>query len=136
MSMAVQTIMLMASSFGIKEVKLATDELIVAIILVQIIAIPGSFIFSRLCQSFGNVKVLLLATSLWTGVCLFAYFLVDGSTMFFIAAGIIGFMMGGTQSVNRSTYAKMLPDTEDTTSYFSFYEVLEKTGAPVFSSTS
>lgn len=131
MSMAVQTIMLMASSFGIKEVKLATDELIVAIILVQIIAIPGSFIFSRLCQSFGNVKVLLLATSLWTGVCLFAYFLVDGSTMFFIAAGIIGFMMGGTQSVNRSTYAKMLPDTEDTTSYFSFYEVLEKTGVVI-----
>ena len=131
MSMAVQTIMLMASSFGIKEVKLATDELIVAIILVQIIAIPGSFIFSRLCQSFGNVKVLLLATSLWTGVCLFAYFLVDGSTMFFIAAGIIGFMMGGTQSVNRSTYAKMLPETEDTTSYFSFYEVLEKTGVVI-----
>lgn len=131
MSMAVQTIMLMASSFGIKEVKLATDELIVAIILVQIIAIPGSFIFSRLCQSFGNVKVLLLATSLWTGVCLFAYFLVDGSTMFFVAAGIIGFMMGGTQSVNRSTYAKMLPETEDTTSYFSFYEVLEKTGVVI-----
>ncbi len=131
MSMAVQTIMLMASSFGIKEVKLATDELIIAIILVQVIAIPGSFLFSWLCQKHGNVKVLLLATSLWTGVCLFAYFLVDGSLMFFVAAGIIGFMMGGTQSVNRSTYAKMLPDTEDTTSYFSFYEVLEKSGVVI-----
>ena len=131
MSMAVQTIMLMASSFGIKEVKLASDELIIAIILVQIIAIPGSFLFSALSKRFGNVPVLIIATSLWTGVCLFAYFLVDGSHMFFVAAGIIGFMMGGTQSLNRSTYAKMLPDTEDTASYFSFYEVLEKSGVVI-----
>lgn len=131
MSMAVQTIMLMASSFGIKEVKLASDELIIAIILVQIIAIPGSFLFSALSKRFGNVPVLIIATTLWTGVCLFAYFLVDGSQMFFVAAGIIGFMMGGTQSLNRSTYAKMLPDTEDTASYFSFYEVLEKGGVVI-----
>lgn len=132
MSMAIQTIMLMASSFGIKEVKLASDELIVAIILVQLIAIPGSFLFSWLSRRHGNVRILALATILWTGVCLFAYFLVNGSNMFFVAAGIIGFMMGGTQSLNRSTYTKMLPSgTEDTASYFSFYEVLEKAGVVI-----
>jgi UMF1 family MFS transporter len=51
--------------------------------------------------------------------------------MFFIAAGMIGFMMGGTQSLNRSTYTKMLPETDDTASYFSFYEVLEKLGVVI-----
>ena len=129
MSMAIQTIMLMASSFGIKEVKLASDELIIAILLIQLIAIPGAFLFSWLSKQWGNVTVLLMATAMWAGVCLFAYFLVDGSAMFFVAAGIVGFMMGGTQSLNRSTYTKMLPETEDTASYFSFYEVLEKLGA-------
>jgi len=131
MSMAIQTIMLMASSFGIKEVKLASDELILAILLIQLIAIPGAFLFSWLSKKWGNVTVLLIATTLWAGVCLFAYFLVNGSSMFFVAAGIVGFMMGGTQSLNRSTYTKMLPDTEDTASYFSFYEVLEKLGVVI-----
>ena len=131
MSMAIQTIMLMASSFGIKEVKLASDELILAILLIQLIAIPGAFLFSWLSKKWGNVTVLLIATTLWAGVCLFAYFLVNGSSMFFVAAGIVGFMMGGTQSLNRSTYTKMLPDTEDTASYFSFYEVLEKRGVVI-----
>lgn len=131
MSMAIQTIMLMASSFGIKEVKLASDELIIAILLIQLIAIPGAFLFSWLSKQWGNVTVLLMATAMWAGVCLFAYFLVDGSAMFFVAAGIVGFMMGGTQSLNRSTYTKMLPETEDTASYFSFYEVLEKLGVVI-----
>jgi len=131
MSMAIQTIMLMASSFGIKEVKLASDELILAILLIQLIAIPGAFLFSWLSKKWGNVTVLLIATTLWAGVCLFAYFLVNGSSMFFVAAGIVGFMMGGTQSLNRSTCPKMLPDTEDTASYFSFYEVLEKLGVVI-----
>ena len=131
MSMAIQTIMLMASSFGIKEINLPDDQLIVAIILVQIVAIPGSFLFSYLSGKYGNIRVLIVATFLWGATCAFAYSLVNGSTMFFIAAGMIGFMMGGTQSLNRSTYTKMLPDTEDTASYFSFYEVLEKLGVVI-----
>ena len=131
MSMAIQTIMLMASSFGIKEIQLPEDQLIVAIIVVQIVAIPGSFLFSRLSGRYGNVPVLIVATFLWGATCAFAYSLVNGSTMFFIAAGLIGFMMGGTQSLNRSTYTKMLPETDDTASYFSFYEVLEKLGVVI-----
>jgi len=131
MSMAIQTIMLMASSFGIKEINLPDDQLIIAIILVQIVAIPGSFLFSRLSGKYGNIPVLIVATILWGATCAFAYSAVNGVTMFFIAAGMIGFMMGGTQSVNRSTYTKMLPDTDDTASYFSFYEVLEKLGVVI-----
>jgi UMF1 family MFS transporter len=131
MSMAIQTIMLMASSFGIKEIQLPDDQLILAIILVQVVAIPGAFLFSRLSRRYGNIPVLIAATALWGTTCALVYAHVDGTTMFFIAAGMIGFMMGGTQSLNRSTYTKMLPDTDDTASYFSFYEVLEKLGVVI-----
>ncbi len=131
MSMAVQTIMLMASSFGIKEIKLADDQLIIAIILVQVVAIPGAFLFSRLSQRIGNSPSAHASHGLWDGRVPFATSLSTASLMFFIAAGMIGFMMGGTQSVNRSTYTKMLPDTDDTHRTSAFYEVLEKLGVVI-----
>lgn len=149
-SMAVQTIMLMAQFFGMKEVHtysdptgvgygifpqliiretgLTTTQLIVAIILVQLIAVPGAWLFSRGSTMLGNVRTLIIALISWIFVCLFAYFIVDTPNEFYVAAGWIGFMMGGTQSLSRSTYSKMLPETSDHTSFFSFYDVLEKLG--------
>ena len=127
-SMAVQTIMLMASSFGIKEVKLSDTQLILAIIAVQLLAIPGAFLMAWLSGRIGNLRTLAVCLAVWVGVCIYAYAFVTDVNGFFVAAGIIGFMMGGTQSMNRSTYSKMLPETQDHASYFSFYEVLEKGG--------
>lgn len=149
-SMAVQTIMLMAQFFGMKEVHtysdptgvgyglypqlilretgLSTTQLIVAIVLVQLIAVPGAWLFSRGSRVLGNVRMLIIALISWIFVCLFAFFIVDTPNEFYIAAGWIGFMMGGTQSLSRSTYSKMLPETSDHTSFFSFYDVLEKLG--------
>ncbi|MGB1032201.1 MAG: MFS transporter, partial [Flavobacteriales bacterium] len=137
-SMAVQTIMLMAQFFGMKEVHQVIDgvektgltdsQFIIAILLIQIIAIPGAFLFSRASAKFGNVNTLKIALALWIGVCIFAFAIVDSPSEFYIAAGWIGFIMGGTQSLGRSTYSKFLPDTEDHASFFSFYDVLEKVG--------
>ena len=128
LSMALQTIMLMASSFGIKEVNLKDNELIVAIIAVQLLSIPGAFFVSWVSSKIGNIKTLMGCIVVWAGVCVYTYGLVQDVNGFYVAAGIIGFMMGGTQSLNRSSYSKMLPQTEDHASYFSFYEVLEKGG--------
>ena len=128
LSMALQTIMLMASSFGIKEVNLQDNELIVAIIAVQLLSIPGAFFVSWVSSKIGNIKTLMGCIVVWAGVCVYTYGLVQDVNGFYVAAGIIGFMMGGTQSLNRSSYSKMLPQTEDHASYFSFYEVLEKGG--------
>ena len=128
MSMAIQTIMLMATSFGIKEVQLTTAELIVATLLVQVVAIPGAFFVAWLSGKIGNVKALGACILAWCAVCAYAYWFASTKEGFYVAAGVIGFMMGGTQSLNRSTYSKLLPETEDHASYFSFYEVLEKSG--------
>ena len=128
LSMALQTIMLMASSFGIKEVLLNDTELILAIIAVQVLAIPGAFFVSWVSSKMGNIPTLIGCIVVWSLVCVYTYYFVRDVYGFYLAAGIIGFMMGGTQSLNRSSYSKMLPETEDHASYFSFYEVLEKGG--------
>jgi UMF1 family MFS transporter len=138
-SMGVQTIMQMASLFGTKEVTrldengnevigLADGQLIVAVLLVQIIAIPGAMTFSFCSRKFGNLNTLKIALTVWAGVCLFAYFVVHTPVEFYIAAGSIGFIMGGTQALARSTYSKFLPETNDHASFFSFYDVTEKVG--------
>ena len=128
MSMAIQTIMLMATSFGIKEVQLTSPELIVATLLVQVVAVPGAFFVAWCSGKFGNVRALAGCILAWCGVCVYAYWFATSKEGFYVAAAVIGFMMGGTQSLNRSTYSKFLPQTEDNASYFSFYEVLEKGG--------
>ena len=128
MSMAIQTIMLMASSFGKKEVGLSDMELIITIFVVNFLAIPGAFGVSALSKRIGNIRALICCIIGWTLVCLSAYFFATNKIGFYFIAGGIGFLMGGTQSLNRATYSKILPDTEDPASYFSFYEVLEKGG--------
>lgn len=138
-SMGVQTIMQMASLFGTKEViridengqqvvGLADGQLIAAVLMVQIVAIPGAILFSWSARKFGNLNTLKIALAFWGCVCLFAYYVVHTPLEFYIAAGSIGFIMGGTQSLARSTYSKFLPRTEDNASYFSFYDVTEKVG--------
>ncbi|AUC81647.1 MFS transporter [Lacinutrix sp. Bg11-31] len=131
-SMAVQTIMLMAVYFGEKEIAWANNDektmgLIASILVIQVVAILGAFLTSRASAKFGNIKTLIVINAFWMFLCFYAYFMIT-PVQFYIAAGMVGFVMGGVQSLARSTYSKFLPETEDTTSYFSFYDVAEKIG--------
>jgi UMF1 family MFS transporter len=103
-----------------------TSALITIILIIQIVAIIGATLMSRLSDKFGNIKVLVLVVLIWVGVCIAAYFITT-ATQFYILAVIVGLVMGGIQSLSRSTYSKYLPqDTTDTASFFSFYDVTEK----------
>lgn len=131
-SMAVQTIMLVAVYFGEEEIDWGSDSdktvgLIGSILIIQLIAILGAFLTSRASAKFGNIKTLIFINIIWMVLCFYAYYMYT-PTQFYIAAAIVGFVMGGIQSLARSTYSKFLPETEDTTSYFSFYDVAEKIG--------
>lgn len=128
MSMAIQTIMQMASSFGSKEVGLSSNELIITILVVNVLAIPGAFMVSSLSKRIGNIRALITCVMGWAFLCYYAYAFADTKMGFYGAAGFIGFLMGGTQSLNRASYSKFLPETKDHASYFSFYEVIEKGG--------
>ena len=124
-SMGVQTVMLVASDFGIKILKLENNKLILTIVIIQLVAIVGAITMSRLSAIYGNIKVLIFTVLLWVGVCIAAYFM-QTELHFYIIASLVGLVMGGIQSLSRSTYSKLMPDTKDTASFFSFYDVTEK----------
>ncbi|MFO8146533.1 MAG: MFS transporter [Gillisia sp.] len=131
-SMAVQTIMLVATYFGIEELDWgeqdATTGLIVSILLIQLVAALGATLTSKIALKIGNIRTLIILNLFWIVICVYAYFITTPFQFYFAAAGV-GLIMGGTQALSRSTYSKMLPEeTLDTTSYFSFYDVSEKVG--------
>lgn len=131
-SMAVQTVMLVATYFGIEEIDWsgqdATTGLIISILLIQLVAIAGAMLTSRFALRIGNINTLVIINLIWIGICVYAFF-IRTPNEFYLTAGAVGLVMGGIQALSRSTYSKMLPpETLDTASYFSFYDVSEKIG--------
>ncbi|MCF8322403.1 MAG: MFS transporter [Flavobacterium sp.] len=131
-SMAVQTVMLVATYFGAQEIAWSSKSegtigLIICILLIQIVAVFGAFLTSRASEKYGNIPVLIAINSFWILLCGGAYF-ITLPFQFYSMAALVGLVMGGVQSLSRSTYSKLLPETQDTASFFSFYDVAEKIG--------
>jgi UMF1 family MFS transporter len=131
-SMAVQTVMIIATYFGSQEIAWESASqsqtgLIICILLIQIVAIVGAILTSKASKKFGNIPTLIAINCIWTILCSLCYFIVT-PVQFYIMATLVGFVMGGIQALSRSTYSKLLPETEDTASFFSFYDVTEKIG--------
>tara|TARA_R110002073_G_scaffold8207_1_gene45648 strand:- start:89478 stop:90785 length:1308 start_codon:yes stop_codon:yes gene_type:complete len=129
-SIGVQTIILMAGIFGSKELELETSSLILAILLVQFVAIAGAALFSRMSKKYGNIAALKTTIIIWMLVCFICFFLDKSQEnvqyYFYGLGGLIGLVLGAIQSLARSTYSKLLPETDDHATYFSFYDVTEK----------
>lgn len=131
-SMAVQTVMLVATYFGEQEIAWENNSqkitgLIISILVIQIVAIIGALLTSKASEKFGNINTLIVVNIIWAVICIWAYY-VYTPNQFYLTAGFVGLVMGGIQALSRSTYSKFLPKTEDTTSYFSFFDVTEKIG--------
>jgi len=132
-SMGVQTVMLAATLFGSKLLGLPDDRLIISVVMIQLVAIAGAWYISRLSARYGNIKVLMGVVVFWILICIAAYFTAvvaegggNGEYLFYGLAVAVGLVMGGIQSLSRSTYAKLMPDTKDTASFFSYYDFTEK----------
>lgn len=125
--MGVQTVMYVAALFGDKELKMESGELITTILIIQFVAIAGAYFFAWLSKKFGNLHAIGIAILIWIGICVGAYF-VYSAQQFYVIAFVVGMVMGGIQSLSRSTYSKILPQTEDHASFFSFFDVCEKLG--------
>jgi UMF1 family MFS transporter len=125
--MGVQTVMLAATLYGKSELQIPTTNLIISIVIIQLIAIAGAFLISRLSEKIGNIKALMICVVVWIACCIAGYLLpAHGIYQFYALAVAVGFVMGGIQSLSRSTYSKLMPETKDTTSFFSFFDVTEK----------
>jgi UMF1 family MFS transporter len=125
-SMGVQTVMLVAANFGEKILHLGTSKLIATILIIQLVAILGANLMSKLSAVYGNIKVLIFVLFIWMFTCLAAYY-IQNEYQFYALAALVGLIMGGIQSLSRSTFSKYLAeDIPDTASFFSFYDVTEK----------
>jgi UMF1 family MFS transporter len=124
--MGVQTVMFMAASFGEKEIHLGMKELIITVLILEYVGIAGAFLFAWISKKMSNLSALMIAVSAWILICLGSYFITT-PVHFYTAGFFIGLVMGGIQSISRSTYARMIPLTENNAGYFSFYDVSEKT---------
>lgn len=162
-SMGVQTVMLAATLFGSKLLNLEDTQLILTVVLIQLVAIVGAIVMSRLSARFGNFKVLMGVVLLWIVICIAAFQTANRAEplkpmhdkiaalkkenkteeaailekelepqqkpieySFYALALAVGLVMGGIQSLSRSTYSKLMPETKDTASYFSYYDLTEK----------
>lgn len=131
-SMSVQTVMLIATYFGEQEIQWANSEestmgLIISVLIIQLVAILGAHLTVLTVRKWGNIAVLIGLNVIWVGICLLSY-CVYKPTEFYAIAILVGLVMGGIQTLSRSTYSAYLPETKDTTSFFSFYDVTEKLG--------
>lgn len=132
-SMGVQTVMLAATLFGSQVLGLPADKLIITVVIIQLVAIPGAMLMSYLSGKAGNLPVLMGVVMFWILVCVAAYEVanlkeanINVEFHFYGLAVAVGLVMGGIQSLSRSTYSKLMPETKDTASFFSFYDVTEK----------
>ncbi len=129
--MGVMTVIYVATLFADKELHIPTNGLIITILLIQLVAIPGSYLASWFSKKYGNTNALRIEIGIWASVPLAAYFTTTAE-QFYVIACVVGLVMGGIQSLSRSTYAKLIPDnTEDTASYFGFYDITEKLGTTI-----
>jgi len=144
LGMGVETTMYSAALFakqqifpdtGNKETDAAnTGKLMATILIIQLVAIGGSYLFSFFSSKIGNLKVLMVGVFIWIGICVSAYFVYTQMAFYFLAA-TVGLVMGGMQSLSRSTYSKLMPPTKDTASYFSFYDVCDKVSTVIGTAT-
>lgn len=125
-TMGLRTVMYVATIFGASELKLPSQSLIITVLLIQLVGIAGSFAFASLSSRIGNIYALMVGVTIWIFICTGAYYTTEAMEFYFVACAV-GMVMGGIQSLSRATYSKLIPEnTQDTASFFSFYDVTEK----------
>jgi MFS transporter, UMF1 family len=124
-TMGLLTVMFMAPTYGEKQLQVKAEILIATILVIQLIGMLGAWLFAKISGRIGNIRAFIITIVIWVFICVYAYF-IHGLVGFLFVAVLVGLVMGGSQSLARSTYSKMLPVTEYHTSFFSFYDVMEK----------
>jgi MFS transporter, UMF1 family len=122
----VQTTIFLATTFATKVLGFKTENLITVVLVIQLLGALGAWAFAKVSERYGNKVALSILLACWVGICLSAYF-IEGQKPFYLLAACVGSVMGGIQSLARSTYAKLMPvGTKDTTSFYSFYDLTDK----------
>lgn len=122
---AIQTVITMSAQFGQEELKLPMSVLTSAVLMVQFVAFAGALLFDRIARLIGNKQAVMLALAIWSGTLIYIYAGVSSVFEFYLMAGIVGTVMGGSQALSRSIYSMMIPHEQEA-EYFSIYEISDK----------
>ena len=120
----IHTVTSMATIYGTEELGLSTTALMVTLLLVQVVAIGGALVFSRIANRIGAKRAVMCALVLWSGVVTYGYF-IHTATEFFVLGIIVGVVLGGTQALSRSFYGAMIPE-QASAEFYGFYSVFSK----------
>ena len=120
----IHTVTSMATIYGTEELRLSTTALMVTLLLVQVVAIGGALVFSRIANRIGAKRAVMCALVLWSGVVTYGYF-IHTATEFFVLGIIVGVVLGGTQALSRSFYGAMIPE-QASAEFYGFYSVFSK----------
>jgi UMF1 family MFS transporter len=121
----VQSVIVLASQFGSAELGLQMDVLITAILIVQFVAFFGSLIIKNIAIKLTALTTLKITILVWVIVIIYTYVWMYSIFDFYLVCAVVGFIMGGTQALSRSIYAKLIPLGKEA-EYFSVYELSEK----------
>jgi MFS transporter, UMF1 family len=119
----IQTIIKMATAYG-TEIGIGQNALIGAILLVQFVGIPCSFLFGILATRIGAKHAIFIGLLAYTCISVLGYFMKN-ATHFYVLAGLVGMVQGGTQALSRSLFASMIP-RHKSGEFFGFFSVFEK----------
>ncbi len=119
----IQTIIKMATAYG-TEIGIGQSALIGAILVVQFVGIPCSFLFGMVAGRIGAKRALFLGLLAYTAISVLGYFMRT-ATHFYVLAGLVGMVQGGTQALSRSVFASMIPPHKSG-EFFGFFSVFEK----------
>ncbi|QNP62257.1 MFS transporter [Streptomyces genisteinicus] len=122
----IQTVISQASVYGSEELGLDQTTLIVAVLLVQVLAVAGALGMGRLARTYGAKRTILGSLGVWTAILVAGYFLPAGAPVWFfcLAAGI-GLVLGGSQALSRSLFSHLVPPGKEA-EYFSAYEMSDR----------
>ncbi|MFG2453349.1 MFS transporter [Streptomyces sp. NPDC048512] len=122
----IQTVISQASVYGSEELGLSQSTLIVAVLLVQVLAVGGALGMGRLARTYGAKRTILGSLVAWTLTLGAGYFLPAGAPVwFFVLASAIGLVLGGSQALSRSLFSHLVPQGKEA-EYFSAYEMSDR----------
>lgn len=122
----IQTVISQASLYGSRELGMPQGSLVVAVLMVQVLAVGGALLLGRLARRYGAGRTILGSLVAWCATVAVGYVLpAHRPVWFFGLAALIGLVMGGSQALSRSLFSHLVPPGREA-EYFSVYEVSDR----------
>ncbi|HAS74899.1 MAG TPA: MFS transporter [Clostridiales bacterium UBA8960] len=122
----VDTIIKMATSYG-SDLGIDSNTLLIILLVTQFVAFPSAIIFGQLADRFKGKTMLYVAIIIYTGICIYAYFMKT-TFDFWVLAILVGSVQGGIQAISRSYFAKLIPK-KNANEFFGFFNIFGKFAA-------